>query len=90
MRLTPSPATCNHHMSHQETILEIVRTVAKKDVSPASDESLFETGILDSFALADMVSLLEKRFGIQVPDSDLNPRKFDSLERIEQYVRSRA
>ena len=77
-------------MNRQDKILQIVRKVAKKDVTPSSDESLFETGILDSFALPDMVGELEQEFGIQVPDSDLNPRKFDSIERIEQYIAARA
>jgi acyl carrier protein len=56
---------------------------------PADDESLFEAGHLDSFALPDLVSDLEREFGITIPDSDLNPRKFDSVARIEQYVSRR-
>ena len=76
-------------MNHHDKILAIIRSVAKKEVSPSPDESLFDAGILDSFALPDMVGELEKEFGIQVPDSDLNPRKFDSIERIERYVASR-
>ncbi len=77
-------------MNHQDKILEIIRRVARKDVSPSPDESLFDSGILDSFALPDMVGELEKEFSIQVPDSDLNPRKFESIERIERYVASHA
>lgn len=77
-------------MSRQEQILKIIQTVAKKDVRPAADESLFESGILDSFALPDMVSELEQAFSIEVPDSDLNPRKFDSIERIDAYIESRS
>jgi acyl carrier protein len=36
-----------------------------------------------------MVSALEKEFQVQVPDSDLTPRKFESVERIENYLESR-
>jgi len=53
---------------------------------PADDESLFESGLLDSFALPDLVSALESEFSIKVPDRDLTPRKFDSIERIEAYL----
>jgi len=60
--------------------------VARKDLTPAPDESLFDSGLLDSFALPDMVADLEKTFSIQVPDSDLNPRKFDTIEAIEEYL----
>ena len=53
------------------------------------DESLFDSGLLDSFALPDVLSALEKAFSIKIPDSDLNPRKFDSISRIESYIESR-
>lgn len=76
-------------MEVHNRILELVRRVSKKDVSPANDESLFDSGILDSFALTDLVGALEKEFGISIPDSDLNPRKFESLDRISSYLESR-
>lgn len=76
-------------MTSDERILAIVRRIAKNDVNPGSDESLFESGVLDSFALLEMVSELEKEFHIQVPDADLVPRKFETLERISEYVRAR-
>jgi acyl carrier protein len=66
--------------------LEIIKKVARKDLAPAPDESLFDSGLLDSFALPDMVAELEKAFSIEIPDSDLNPRKFDTIERIEEYL----
>ncbi|MEO8024885.1 MAG: phosphopantetheine-binding protein [Bryobacteraceae bacterium] len=73
-------------MSEAARILEAVRTVAKQQVNPDPEESLFESGVLDSFALTDLVSALETEFGITVPDSDLNPRKFESLAKIEAYI----
>ena len=76
-------------MDKRARIIELLRAVAKKDITPEPDESLFESGLLDSFALPEMVTALEQAFSVQVPDSDLNPRKFDSLERIEEYLASR-
>ena len=76
-------------MNRQAQITEIIRTFSKKNMSPDPDESLFDSGLLDSFALPDVVSALEKAFSIQIPDSDLNPRKFDSISRIESYIESR-
>jgi acyl carrier protein len=69
-------------MSRQEKIIEIVKRVSKSDVAPDPEESLFDSGYLDSFALTDMVGELEREFSIAIPDSDLTPRRFDSLERI--------
>jgi acyl carrier protein len=36
------------------------------------------------------VTALESEFAIRIPDSDLTPRKFDSISRIEAYVQSRS
>jgi acyl carrier protein len=75
-------------MTLQSRILEVLRKFADKPIDPSPDESLFESGLLDSFALADFVTALEAEFAIKIPDSDLTPRKFDSIERIEAYVQS--
>jgi len=75
-------------MTLQERIAAVIQSVAQKSVPVDPEESLFESGILDSFALPDMVSAIEKEFGIRVPDADLNPRKFDSVARIASYIES--
>jgi acyl carrier protein len=76
-------------MDKQSKITEIICRVAGKPISPKPDESLFESGLLDSFTLTDMVSALETEFKIRIPDSDLNPRKFDTLTRIQAYIESK-
>ena len=73
-------------MNMQPKIVEILRQIAGKPIDPAPDESLFESGLLDSFSLADLVAELEREFSVKIPDSDLNPRKFDSVSRIEAYL----
>jgi acyl carrier protein len=77
-------------MDTQNRIVDIVRRVAGKSVDVAPEDSLFESGLLDSFSLTDLVSALESEFSIQIPDSDLNPRKFDSVKRIRAYLGSRS
>lgn len=73
-------------MTKREQILDLIRQTTGKAVEISDDESLFESGTLDSFALPDLVSSLETAFGVKIPDSDLNPRKFDSVEKIEEYL----
>jgi acyl carrier protein len=70
----------------REQIIGILEKYTKNGAIPGSDESLFDGGYLDSFSLADFVGDLEREFHIRIPDTDLNPRKFESIERIEQYV----
>ena len=67
----------------------LIQEVAGKPAPADEDESLFESGLLDSFALPDLVSAIERAFSIKVPDADLNPRKFDSIARIQAYLESR-
>ena len=76
-------------MTDQDRIVEVLRQFAGKPISPSPEDSLFESGLLDSFALADFVGGLEREFSIRVPDSDLTPRKFDTVARIEAYLQSR-
>ena len=73
-------------MTIHERILAVVRKVAQKPIPSDPDESLFESGVSDSFALPDLVSALEQEFSITVPDASMNPRKFDSLSRIADYI----
>ena len=77
-------------MTDQTRIVEVLRQFAGKPINPSPEESLFESGLLDSFALADFVTGLEREFSIRIPDSDLSPRKFDTVARIEAYLQSRS
>jgi acyl carrier protein len=77
-------------MDKRTKILTILRRLADKPIDPAPGDSLFESGLLDSFTLSDLVTALESEFAIRIPDSDLTPRKFDSIERIEAYLQSRS
>jgi acyl carrier protein len=70
----------------RERLRNLIQQVAQKPAPEDPEESLFESGLLDSFALADLVGAIEKEFSIKVPDADLTPRKFDSLARMEAYL----
>jgi acyl carrier protein len=77
-------------MEPQARILKVLQKVAGKELSPGADESLFVSGLLDSFALTDFVSGLEDEFGVSIPDSDLSARKFDTISKVETYLASKA
>lgn len=77
-------------MNKQDKIAAIVKKVSKKPTAPDPDESLFDSGYLDSFALTDMVTELEQEFGLTIPDADLSPRRFESIARIEHYLNQKA
>ncbi len=73
----------------RDKIVEVLKKYTKGGRVPADDESLFDGGYLDSFGLPDVVNELEREFKIKIPDSDLNPRKFETVERIENYIGGR-
>ena len=73
-------------MADRGLILQSIQAVAEKQTTPADDESLFDSGLLDSFTLTDLAAELETKFGIKIPDADLTPRKFDTVEKIDAYV----
>ena len=77
-------------MDQRTKIVAIIQELAREPVNPSPEESLFESGLLDSFTLTDLVTALESEFSIRIPDSDLTPRKFDSIARIEAYLQSRS
>ena len=76
--------------SRRARLLAVLKAVTSKALPEDEEESLFESGLLDSFALPDLVSALELEFSIKVPDRDLNPRKFDSIARMEAYLEEHA
>ena len=77
-------------MADRSLIIKSIQAVSASTTTPAPDESLFDAGLLDSFTLVDLATQLETNFGVQIPDSDLTPRKFDTIERIDAYISSRA
>ena len=60
-----------------------------EDDSIFPDESLFDRGSMDSLGLVSLVSELTSRFKIKVPDEDLLPDNFDSIESIARYVNAK-
>jgi acyl carrier protein len=51
--------------------------------------SLFSDGVIDSFALMDLMSNLEESLGVKVPDSELMPSRFETVDKIVNYFQAR-
>ncbi len=55
------------------------------------DESLLDSGIVDSTGVLEVVAFLEEEFGIHMEDTDILPENLDSIARIDAVVlRSRS
>jgi acyl carrier protein len=66
----------------------IVSQLMPGDPLPAlrDDDLLFEGGIIDSAGAMALIAFLEEEYGIQVPDQDLFPTNFATVEKIASYV----
>lgn len=53
------------------------------------EESLFNLGVIDSLGIMTLVSELEARFNIRIPEIDLLPDNFDTINAIATYVNKR-
>ena len=58
-------------------------------VDVAADESLFDRGLLDSLGFMALIAELQTRFNIRVPELDLLPDNFDSINAIVAYVKEK-
>jgi acyl carrier protein len=53
------------------------------------DASFLDEGIIDSLGVIELVTFVEKQFGISVADQELVPDNFDSVRKLETYVRQK-
>lgn len=57
---------------------------------PSSDTDLFDAGILDSMGFVELLLQLESNFGIRLSLSEIEFENFRSVDRIAEFVTSRA
>jgi acyl carrier protein len=50
------------------------------------DASFLEEGIIDSSTTLELVLFLEETYSIAVPDRDIVPDNFDSVEKLANYT----
>jgi acyl carrier protein len=75
----------------QDTVIQIVRsTLRKKPKNLSVDDPLLSSnGHFDSFSLMELVLHLEETFNFEIPDNDLDPDIFYSVNTITDYIRVR-
>jgi acyl carrier protein len=72
----------------REDILHFLKTqgfLNEKMVLQEND-SLSETGVIDSITLLQLVDFLESKYNIQIPVETITPENFDTLAGISQTV----
>jgi len=50
------------------------------------DQSLLETGVVDSTGVLEIVHFLESEFGLTVEDTEILPENVDSIARLTAFI----
>jgi len=65
----------------------IVEDILFGDEQKLQKETSFqEHGIIDSLGFLELITFVEKKFGIKIKDDELIPGNFDSLQKISLFV----
>ena len=70
-----------------EYLNENAERVGLADLKAEAD--LFAAGVLDSFAIAEFIALLETETGIKVSNADVFAANFETIAAIERLVERR-
>ncbi|NWF82880.1 MAG: acyl carrier protein [Bryobacteraceae bacterium] len=57
-----------------------------KDFNISDEDSLLESGLLDSLGMLELVEVLKKRLGVIVDEDDLMPENLDSVAALTAFL----
>jgi acyl carrier protein len=65
----------------------ITDTLLHGDGAELTDHTpLLEWGIIDSLAMVSLLAFVQKAFGVTVPDAEVSPRNFQSIEALQELI----
>ncbi|HWY37142.1 MAG TPA: phosphopantetheine-binding protein [Bacteroidia bacterium] len=70
------------------TLTRLIFGLTRKNIS-SPDETLVESGILNSITIAELAVELEKSFSIPVSFMEINKENFNTLSAIKNLVKSK-
>ncbi len=53
------------------------------------DQSLLESGVLDSYGIMDLITFIEREFGLTIPNEDITREKMGSIRKMASYIGAR-
>jgi len=70
----------------------LVASILNKILSPKGqeitgfDEEIFESGLIDSFGIVELITALEEEFKIKIPFEDMTIQNFSSVNEISKFI----
>jgi len=75
------------------TLKQELREFIRRSLIPAGataevdeNEPLIDHGVIDSMGLLQIMTFIEERTGVRVPDDEVTPENFQSVSAIDQLV----
>lgn len=59
----------------------------RPDTDFSASENFSEDGLLDSFDIVTLVTMIDEKFGIDIVGKDILPENFSSVEAIAELIR---
>jgi acyl carrier protein len=66
--------------------LETRYSFSRKNIHFNNQTLLLEEKVIDSLGMLELISFVEENFGIEVPDEDISPDNFGTIDRLARYV----
>ena len=77
-------------MIMENTVLDILEELCEDDIVRRNTEvELFESGLLDSLAFAELIYKLEDALGVMISPSEVTREEIDTPRKIIELVRGR-
>jgi acyl carrier protein len=76
---------CELHSFIRETFLQL-----RPKLQVGDNDDPAETGLLDSLAFVEVISFIQRRYGVVVRDVDITPENFSSVAAITRYLVERS
>ncbi|EUC00402.1 acyl carrier protein familyprotein [Rhizobium sp. CF080] len=58
----------------------------RADAEVSNNQSLLESGVIDSTGVLELIAFLEQTYGITVADEEIIPENLDSIDNMTSYL----
>ncbi|MCQ1834477.1 acyl carrier protein [Neorhizobium galegae] len=58
----------------------------RADAEVSNNQSLLESGVIDSTGVLELIAFLEQTYGITVADDEIVPENLDSIDNMTSYL----
>lgn len=75
-------------MNTKEIVRQFVVTnfYVPEGVAITDDQSLLDSGVIDSTGVLELIAFIEDQFSIHIDDQEMTPANLDSIGRIADFV----